>query len=292
MQQIWIIGCGDIGRRVAKRIKALYQNPTYTASALVRSEKSARACNELGLNTMIHNLDETSAIDPNALKDAMVYYFAPPPKHGDTDTRLAHFLDQVGHVVKRIVLISTTGVYGNSAGEWIDETTPVNPGTDRAKRRLSAEMQLSNWSGKFKGEYIILRVPGIYSEDRLPLERLQKQLPVVRAEEAGFTNRIHADDLAEICIKAMRSDLSGEIFNVTDGQPSTMVDYFNQVADYSGLPRPEQITMAQAEQVLSAGMLSYAKESRRIRNDKLISLLGVTLRYPSLESALGINEKQ
>jgi nucleoside-diphosphate-sugar epimerase len=284
--QIWRIGCGDIGLRVAKRINDLYQNVPHRTSALIRSDSSASLCEKQGLETLIHDLDKAEPLDPELFKNSQVYYFAPPPKTGNTDTRLKHFLNQLGAAPKRIVLISTTGVYGNSHGEWIDEETPVNPQTDRAKRRQSAEHQVQQWAEQYHREYIILRVPGIYAIDRLPLERLKKNLPVVQAAEAAYTNRIHADDLADICITAMQSNLTGEIFNTTDGHPGTMVDYFNKIADYAGLERPPQISLEEAKQKLSKGMLSYAMESRRIRNNKLLNLLKIKLQYPTISSVL------
>ena len=238
------------------------------------------------MEALVHDLDKAESLDAKLFKNSSVYYFAPPPKTGESDTRLAHFLNQVGDTPKRIVLISTTGVYGNSHGQWIDENTPTDPQTGRAKRRISAEQQIQKWAEDFQREYIILRVPGIYAKDRLPLERLKKNLPVVRASEAAFTNRIHADDLANICVKAMQSKLSGEVFNTTDGHPGTMVDYFNKVADYAGLQRPPQISLEEAKQALSEGMLSYAMESRRISNNKLLKLLDINLEYPTLESGL------
>lgn len=286
MKNIWIIGCGDIGRRVAKRINALYQDQVYRINALVSSQASATQCHALDINTLIHDLDSDAALPVNDFQDALVYYFAPPPGHGEQDTRLQTVLHQLGNLPRRIVLISTTGVYGNCEGGWVDETSPVRPQTDRAKRRASAEQTVQHWAAQYQREYLILRVPGIYALDRLPLERLRKNLPVVQHSEAAYTNRIHADDLAAICIKAMESPLTAEVFNTTDGHPGTMVDYFNQVADYAGLPRPPQISLQEANEKLSKGMLSYALESRRIRNDKLLSRLNIELMYPDISSAL------
>ncbi|PID46049.1 MAG: NAD(P)-dependent oxidoreductase [Proteobacteria bacterium] len=285
-QQIWIIGCGDIGQRVVKQIDKRYQHVPHKVNALIQGEASEQVCKKLGLTTLRCDLDKMPHIVAEQFTAAEVYYFVPPPSTADTDTRLTHFLNQVGAHPKRIVLISTTGVYGDSQGQWIDEETTVNPQTDRSKRRLSAEKQLQQWAAQHNREYIILRVPGIYAKERLPLARLRKKLPVIRASEAAYTNRIHADDLANICIVAMQSHLSGEIFNVTDGHPGTMLDYFNRVADFAGLERPPQISLAEAKQQLSEGMLFYAMESRRIRNDKLLNMLNVTLKYPTLESAL------
>lgn len=286
MKNIWIIGCGDIGRRVAKRINALYQGQVYRINALVSSEASAAEGLALGINTLIHDLDSDAALPVSEFQNAELYYFAPPPSSGEQDTRLQTVLTQLGDLPKRIVLISTTGVYGNCEGGWVDESSPVKPQTDRAKRRASAESILQNWAEQYQREYIILRVPGIYALERLPLERLRKNLPVVQRSEAAYTNRIHADDLAAICITAMESSLTAEIFNTTDGHPGTMVDYFNQVADYAGLPRPPQISLQDANEKLSKGMLSYALESRRIKNDKLLNLLDIELIYPDISSAL------
>ena len=278
-QKLWIIGCGDIGRRVAK----LYQNHQTDDPAIyavVRSNASLLACREQNNIAKQADFDHKVMLpDDPASK---IFYFMPPPASGMKDTRIENFLNEIGEGKKRIVLISTTGVYGDSQGEWIDEKTQVNPKAERAHRRLSAEQQLINWAKKTVSEYIILRVPGIYAKDRLPLARLKKQLPIVRAEEAGWTNRIHADDLAQVCKIAMESACHNEIINACDGNPSTMTDYFNQVADYSNLPRPPQISMAEARETLSSGMLSYLSESRRISNKKMLAVLKVKLQYPDL----------
>jgi nucleoside-diphosphate-sugar epimerase len=286
LKNIWIIGCGDIGRRVFKRVETLYQNHEHRTTALVRSEESKQLCQQLGINTLLYDLDEPTALDKTQFKDAEIFYFAPPPKAGDTDTRLSHFLKELNEAPAKVVLISTTGVYGDCKGDWIDESKPVNPQTGRAIRRVAAEAILTEWASLNQKPFIILRVPGIYSRDRLPLARLKKKLPIVQATEAAFTNRIHADDLANICIEAMNSPFTKEVFNTTDGSPGTMVDYFNQIADFAGLERPQQISLNEAQQSLSAGMLSYADESRRIGNAKLLNILDIKLQYPTLESTL------
>ena len=281
----WIIGCGDIGRRVSKLYKTV-------VSGIVQSENSVSSCKE-SINAYKVDLDLLEHIDKKSelkgINGSNLYYFAPPPSVGELDTRLNNFLNVLSAsqiLPKRIVLISTTGVYGDSKGEWIDETTVVHPVADRAKRRLHAERCLQKWATHHKVGFLILRVPGIYAENRLPLTRLRKGLPIVNEAEAGYTNRIHADDLAMICKTAMDSQISNEIINVSDGNPSTMTSYFNHVADYSGLPRPPQISLQEAEATLSSGMVSYLKESRRIKNDKLLKLLKIKIKYPDLSSAL------
>lgn len=283
-QNVWIMGCGDIGRRVGK----LYQQEGIKAIGWVRGEESLHLGLEQGLAMRKGDVDRGSFFPIFALDEALVYWFMPPQPSGETDDRIRRFLKGVDAAPKRVVLISTTGVYGDCAGRWIDESEPLKPVAARAKRRADAEATVQEWAARFGGEIVILRVPGIYAPDRLPLERLQRGEPVLRAEEAPWTNRIHADDLAMVCKQAMEAAPPGAIYNATDGNPSTMTDYFNQVADYAGLPRPPQVSMAEAQTSMSAGMLSYLQESRRIRNDKLLTELNIRLQYPSLAAGLGM----
>ena len=240
-QNVWIMGCGDIGRRVGR----LYQNEGTKAIGWVRGEESLRLGLEQGLAMRQGDVDRGSFFPIFALDEAPVYWFMPPQPRGETDDRIRRFLKAVDAAPKRVVLISTTGVYGDCAGRWIDETEPLKPVADRAKRRVDAENTVQEWAARFGGDIVILRVPGIYAPDRLPLERLKRGEPVLHEAEAPWTNRIHADDLAMVCKWAMESAPAGAIYNATDGHPSTMTDYFNQVADYAGLPRPPQISMAE-----------------------------------------------
>ncbi len=287
MRKVWIVGCGDIGCRVAKLYKQSASDSLLSIRGIVRSKASRARCEKLGVASIQCDLADKRSFPAEQFTRADVYYFVPPPAKGTKDSTLQYFLANLkNHLPRRIVLISTTGVYGDSQGNWIDESSAVNPVAERAKRRYCAEQSVKTWAKKHATDYIILRVPGIYAVDRLPLARLQKGLPVVKESEAGFTNRIHADDLAQVARAAMESPLKNRIYNVTDGNPSTMTDYFNQIADFSGLPRPPQISMKEAEQTLSAGMVSYLKESRRIKNDKMINELGIVLQYPTIQSAL------
>ncbi len=283
-RNVWIMGCGDIGRRVAR----LYQNEGTKTIGWVRSEESLQLGLAQGFAMRKGDVDRGSFFPIFALDEALVYWFMPPQPSGELDERIRRFLKGVDAAPHRVVLISTTGVYGDCGGRWIDETEPLKPLAARAKRRADAEAAVQEWVARFGGESVILRVPGIYSQDRLPLERLQRGEPVVCEAEAPWTNRIHADDLAMVCKRAMEVAPSGSIYNATDGNPSSMTAYFNQVADFAGLPRPPQISMAEAQGAMSAGMLSYLQESRRISNDKLLRELKMELRYPSLAAGLAV----
>ncbi|MDP1708925.1 MAG: SDR family oxidoreductase [Gammaproteobacteria bacterium] len=281
---VLIIGCGDIGARVAAGCVARGDS----VSALARSAARIPALQAMGAAIVPGDLDDAASLTKLPTRHALLYYFAPPPEQGNTDPRIGRFLRAVtaSALPHKIVYISTSGVYGDHQGGWVDEDTPPNPQTARAKARLDAETQLLVWGRMYAVPVVILRVGGIYGPGRLPVERLRQGGPVLRREEASFTNRIHADDLAQVCIAAAEHGAVGCIYNVCDGEHSTMTDYFNAVADWLGLARPPQITLAEAQHVLSAGMLSYLHESRRMDNRRMREELGVRLLYPTLEQGL------
>ena len=133
---------------------------------------------------------------------------------------------------------------------------------------------------------IILRVAGIYGPGKLPLERLKKGMPVIREHESPYTNRIHSDDLVSISIAAMQRGKPGQIYHACDGQPGTMTDYFKQVANKAGLPQPPEISLSEGNKQLSAGMMSYMRESRRLSNEKTLRELDIKLQYPTLKQGL------
>ena len=275
-----IIGCGDIGRRIARI--ALYKGET--VSALVRTTPSRIELQNLGIDVIQADLDD--AIEALDIDGVRVVYLAPPPRTGADDWRMRHLLQALTGSPEVFLYLSTTGVYGDCNGEWVDETRPAAPLADRARRRLHAEQQLASTATRHGWRYVIMRVAGIYGARRLPLQRLRERQPVLRAGQAPFTNRIHEDDLAEITLGLLEKGGSGEIYNVTDGRPGTMSDYFTTVARYAGLPQPPEIDMRRAESEMSAGMMSYLRESRRISNRKMVDLLGEELRYATLEDGL------
>jgi nucleoside-diphosphate-sugar epimerase len=279
---VLIVGCGYVGRRVA----ALHLARGEPVVALVRSAASAQALERDGIAAISTDLDGSPADLPT--RGERVYYFAPPPERGTTDPRLATFLAGLARSgqPRRIVYMGTTGIYGDCHGEWVDESRPANPSVDRAHRRWDAECRLREWATTRGGEVVALRVAGIYGPGRLPLDRLRRGLPMVAEDEAPWTNRIHADDLAAVCVAAMDRAPSGAVYNVSDGHPGNMADYFNRVADLAGLPRPPVVRLADADGRLSEGLLSYLRESRRLDNRRMLRELGVTLRYPTLDEGL------
>ena len=182
--------------------------------------------------------------------------------------------------------MSSSGVYGDCHGSWVDERRKPNPSSDRAKRRLIAEQTLDWWSIVHKCSLTLLRVAGIYGPDRLPIERILKGRPIVNPDEAPWNNRIHIDDLTTICIAALNRMGHHEILNVSDGYPSTSGEFISAVATALGMPLPQKISLAEALREASHAERIYLTESRRLDNRQLLEKLDIRLRYPTYMSAM------
>jgi nucleoside-diphosphate-sugar epimerase len=213
-----------------------------------------------------------------------VIHLAPPQNQGNRDYRtrnLLRILAQGSHVVRRLIYISTTGVYGDHQGERVTEATPVSPQSDRAQRRVDAERVLRLWGPANGVSVTILRVPGIYAFDRLPIERLQSQTPALRPEEDAYSNHIHSEDLARLVCAAVYHGKPQRIINACDGGETKMGDYFDEVADAFGLDRPPRMPAEELQKIVSPMLWSFMRESRRVSNNRLKELK-TPLRYPSV----------
>ena len=284
MQTTLIVGCGYIGKRIAR----LALERHHHVSALVRAPEKGLELERAGAQVFYGNLDQPDNFPVLPTAGATVHYLVPPIGGGSVDTRIRIFCAciQPGNEPAKIVYMSTSGVYGDCGGAVVSEETPVNPQTARARRRLDAETYLQSWGREVGVPVIILRVPGIYGPGRVPVAQIESGNPVLRENESPLTNRIHADDLAQVCLATAEKGEPGDIFNVSDGQCSTMTSYFNAVADQFGLMRPSQVSREVAPQVMNPLILSFFSESRCLDNTKMMSKLGVTLRYPTLEEGL------
>ncbi len=284
LPDILIVGCGDIGVRVTQ----LEKQAGRKVSGLVRSEEGAERLRSYGIVPVMGTLDDLTSLSDLPTGGKLVYYFAPPTGGGPFDSRMRSFCQagSAGPLPEKVVYMSTSGVYGDCGGEWVTEETPLNPQTSRAQRRVDAETTLKEWGQEHSVPVVILRVTGIYGPGRLPLARIQQGHPVLREEESPPTNRIHADDLAVVSVKAAETATDGDIFNVSDGQPGTMTQYFNLVSELLDLPPLPQVDMEEAKRVMNPMMLSYLTETRRMDNRKMIDQLGVTLTYPNLKAGL------
>jgi nucleoside-diphosphate-sugar epimerase len=290
MGRVFIIGCGYVGKRIA----ALCRERGDGVSALCRKVEGCRELEALCISPVPGDLDDPGSLRSMPTAGAVVYYCAPPPGGGITEPRVQAFCSAIpaGAEPARLVYLSTTGVYGDCGGAVVTEESPVHPETTRAQRRVHAEETLTAWGAERGVPVIILRVPGIYGPGRLPIPQLQSGQPVLRSEDAPFSNRIHADDLAAVCLAAAARCGAGGLYNVGDGQESTMTDYFNAVAEAAGFPPPRQVTLEEARQVMHPLMLSYFSESRRVDVGKMQRELGVSLCYPTLEEGLRASLRQ
>ncbi len=284
MKNVLIAGCGDIGTRVAK----LWLNDGIAVTGICRNNASIASLQSNNITVFTADFDKNDIPTiPNNID--LIYYFIPPPMTGTSDPRIAAFLQAL--VIQKInperfILISTSGVYGDHQGAYVDENTPTNPQASRAKRRLDAETQLIAWSTARKTPTNILRVAGIYGPGRLPEQRIRNQVPVLHEYLAPRTNRIHADDLANICYKVALTGKEDRIYNVSDGQSGNMTEYFFTIADALGLPRPPEINWVEAEESISPGMMSYLKESRSMDISRLKNDIEFEFLYPTLQIGL------
>jgi len=279
LEHLFIVGCGSIGRRIA---------PLAQAQGVAVSTFNRGGASVEGAPHHTGNLDDPSTLRGLPTRGAGVIYLAPPPGGGHEESRVRNFCAAIpqGEEPAKVVYLSTSAVYGDCGGELVTEDTPAHPGSARGKRRLHGEQLFAAW-GRSRGvAVVVLRVGAIYAADRLPVMQLQNGLPVLREEEALPTNRIHADDLSRICLAALERGADGDLFNVSDGSPSTMTAYFNAAADRLGLPRPAQVCWEEARQVMTPLMISYFSESRVMDNSRMLSKLRITLKYPNLAAGL------
>ncbi len=292
-QRVLIIGCGDVGLRVARLLPASVKVMALTSTSTRVPELRAQ-----NIIPLLGNLDKPASLKRLAGLATRVVHLAPPPNddpHARSDPRTRSLLQalRLRTVPLGIVYGSTSGVYGDCQGLWVDETRPVMPDTSRAHRRVDAEAQL-RWFGRSAGVPThILRIPGIYAPDReggTPRGRLLKGTPVLAAADDVYTNHIHADDLARACLAAMHVGKPQRITNTSDDTDLKMGDYFDLAADLYGLPRPPRLARQEAAAQLPAMQLSFMSESRRLDNRRLKTELRLKLRYPTVSA--GLKEKQ
>jgi nucleoside-diphosphate-sugar epimerase len=280
---VLIIGCGYVGARLAQRLKVNFE-----VTAVVRSPASVKALEQQGIKAVALDFDKArlGAHIPERLEQAATFYLTPPPPQGESDLRLDRFLQLAAVPPASFIYMSTTGVYGDTKGALVDESTPVAPQSERARRRVSAEEMIRVWCTERRVRRVILRVPGIYGPGRLPLERLRAHEPVVHPDEAGISNRIHVDDLVEACVVAATNTEARGVYNVTDGNSCSSTDFLDRVAHLADLPSPPRVSMDEAQLTFSPERLSFLNESRRVSNERMIKHLGVKLQYADMDEGI------
>ncbi len=284
MQKLLIVGCGDIARRTLPLLLGRYR-----VYALLRNPDQGVWWRTHGARPLIADLDHPPTLRRIAGLADIVLHFAPPPGNGAEDCRTRALLAALGRgqtLPQRLIYLSTSGVYGNCNGERIDETQRLAAGTARAQRRVDAERRLRRFGARTGVAVSILRAPGIYAADRLPLERLRSGTEALVSDDDVHTNHIHADDLAGASCAALRYGRPNRCYNASDDTRLKMGDYFDLVADRFGLPRPRRIPRLEAEQTLPPLRLSFMSESRQLDNRRLKTELRYRLRHPTVSDGL------
>jgi len=273
-QRLLIVGCGDVGLRIVSRVHRRLR-----VFALTSSAERAPLLRAAGAVPIVANLDRRRSLSRLRALAPWLIHLAPPPERGRDDPRTRRLLAVLKRP-RRAVYISTSGVYGDCGGRWIDETARTSPANERAWRRLAAEGTMRAAGAA------VLRVPGIYAADRLPLARLHAGAPALATADDVYTNHIHAEDLARIAWTALLRGRRARVYHATDDAPMKMGDYFDAVADAHGLARPARLPRAQLEPAVSSRMYSFMTESRRLRNVRLKRELRVRLSWPTVAAAL------
>ena len=291
--RVLIVGCGDVGLRAAGQLGAP-QSRRVRLLALTSSPERVPLLRACGITPLTGDLDRPASLRRLSGLAQRVLHLAPPP--GDVrgvvthDPRTRDLLRalRLRSAPNSLVYASTTGVYGDCQGQWVTETRAVQPHTARARRRVDAE-QWVRLLGRSGVRSTILRVPGIYAQDReggTPRERLLKGTPVLRAQDDVYTNHIHANDLARACMLALWRGRPQRVLNVCDDTDMKMGDYFDLAADLMGLPRPPRIPRDAASESLPLMLLSFMSESRRLDNTRMKKELRLKLQVPHVKAGL------
>ena len=278
--RLLIVGCGDVGMRLIPLLRSRFR-----VFALTSQSERLSELRSAGVTPILGNLDSPQSLYRLKGLADIVVHLAPPPLQGSLDQRtrnLVAILPRHG----KLVYVSTTGVYGDCKGAFFDETRPVAPVNARAERRVDAERVLRRWARHHEGKLSILRVPGIYAADRLPLERLRQGTPALLDADDVYTNHIHADDLAQIIALALFRAQPLRVYHTVDDSALKMGDYFDQVATAFKLPLPPRVPRAELSKQVSPMLLSFMSESRRLSNQRMKTELGVRLRWPAVSDLL------
>lgn len=284
MIRVLLIGCGDIALRTADLL-----HPKVRLYGLTRRPEDIPRLRAHGIVPIVGDLDRLASLSRLRTAPFAVLHFAPPPSDGRDDPRTQNLiaaLTRARSIPQRFVYVSTSGVYGDCAGARVDERRPRRAQSPRARRRVAAEDRLRDWATRYGVGLAILRVPGIYAETRLPIDRIRQGTPVLAPDDDVFTNHIHAADLARATVAALFRAKPNRAYNVTDDAEMKMGSWFDAVADAFHLPRPPRVSWEEAEQRIAPMLLSFMGESRRLANTRMKDELRVRLRYPTPQHLL------
>jgi nucleoside-diphosphate-sugar epimerase len=212
---------------------------------------------------------------------------APPTVGGDPAlTHHVHDLSALSPRPRWVGYLSTTGVYGDHQGEWVDETTPTAPSSERARRRIAAEHAWAAWGAAVGVPVQIFRLAGIYGPGQNQLVSLREGKARRIVKPGQIFSRIHVEDIATVLEASIAKPNPGAIYNVCDDEPAPPHEVLEYAAKLLGLDPPPAESFEEAARSLSDMALSFYTDSKRVKNDRIKCELGATLRYPTYREGL------
>ncbi len=280
-----IFGCGYVGERVAKQWLAAGDR----VSVVSRSNARAASLVAQGFNALVGdvtNCDSLSSFGESAFDDVSTLLYAVGyDRSAEASINEVYargfqkVLDRLTDSVKRVIYLSTTGVYGSADGNWVDETTPPVPQREGGRASLAAEQNLL--ASPFADRGVILRLAGIYGPDRLPyLKQLMAGEPLA-APQSGHLNLIHVDDAAKVVVQASAPAISPGVYCVSDGNPPVRSEYYAEVARRLGAPTPSY-----CDPPADSPRAARAGADKRVSNLRLLAEFGPILAFPSYREGL------
>jgi nucleoside-diphosphate-sugar epimerase len=272
-----VVGCGYAGERVAGRLAGAGARVVVTTR---REERAAELTARLpGVEVRV-----VDALEPDELKTvipagSVLVYSVPPDPERDPPTMMVRtVLAAADARARRIVYLSSTGVYGRGAGEWVDEDTPPRPESVLGVARFKSETALMSSAGSMRLEQVALRVAAIYGPGRGVHARLARGEYRLVGDGANWVSRIHVDDLAGVIVAAGTvAPLLRASYAVADDAPTAARAHAEGVAALLGLPPPPSVPA----DALPPEVAELTLGNRRVRNTRMKAELGVTLAYPS-----------
>lgn len=244
--------------------------------------RNPETCDRLQSQGVIPLLWETPEIDSViATCDAVLTSIAP---NDIGDPVLMRYGDQLAQNAQRyswVGYLSTTGVYGDRNGDWVDETSSLDPATERGKRRVAAE---ASWRGIENLPLHIFRLAGIYGPSRGPFAKVRNGTAQRIIKPGQVFSRIHVDDIAQAVVASILHPNPGAVYNLCDDDPAPPQDVIAHAATLLGLPLPPEVAFDTA--VLSPMARSFYSESKRVSNARMKNELGIQLKHPDYKSGL------
>lgn len=277
MNRLFCFGLGFSAQALGRRLKP----KGWRIAGTARAGEKVNALIREGIEAFTFPL----ADPPAALEGATHVLISTPPGAGG-DPALSHADALKPLQPKWLGYLSTTGVYGDHAGGWVDETTPEAPATERGQRRLEAERAWAAWGRAANVPVMIFRLAGIYGPTRNQLDGLRDGTARRIVREGQIFSRIHVDDIAAVLEASIARPNAGAIYNVCDNEPAPPHEVIEYAAKLLNVTPPPLERFEDVKSSMSEMARSFYTESKRVKNDRIKQDLGVQLLYPTYREGL------